>query len=151
MPVYVEVAVNVPRISGVFHYHLPTELEDSFKPGLLVEVPFGAQQVQGVLLSRVETPEVAETKAVTAVLDEHINLTGQQIELARRLSAISLAPLSACIGLMLPPGIGQLADRLYSLAEGDAIKEKISPTAGQLMRVLEERGPLRGRDPFTQD
>ena len=27
MTTYVEVAVNVPQVSGTFHYHLPPELE----------------------------------------------------------------------------------------------------------------------------
>jgi primosomal protein N' (replication factor Y) len=145
MTVFVEVAVNVPTVSGVFHYHLPTQLEDRFQPGLLVEVPFGAQQVQGVLLSQIETPEVAETKAVTAILDEHITLTETQITLARRLSEITLAPLSECIGLMLPPGVGQLSDRLFTLLEDVPLPGRLTPTAKMLLSALAQRGPLRGR------
>ena len=145
MTVFVEVAVNVPKVSGVFHYHLPPELEAQFAPGLLVEVPFGQQQVQGVLLSQVETPEVAETKAVTAILDQEITISAAQIEFSRWLSTISLAPLSRCINLMLPAGISKLADRLYTLENSPPAGEKLNPTAQQLANLLADRGPLRGR------
>jgi hypothetical protein len=46
MPAYVEIAVNVPQVSGLFDYHLPPELEGLVKPGHLVEVPFAHQTVQ---------------------------------------------------------------------------------------------------------
>ncbi|MEJ2512535.1 MAG: hypothetical protein P8Y72_13175 [Anaerolineales bacterium] len=115
MRIYVEVAVNVPGVSGVFHYHLPKNLEKEAAVGQIVEVPFGAQQVQGILLGRVDTPEVTETKPVSAILDPQISLTDYQIKLAFELSQQTLAPLSSCISLMVPSGISQLADTLYSL------------------------------------
>jgi primosomal protein N' (replication factor Y) len=46
---------------------------------------------------------------------------------------------------MLPGAISQLADRLYSLVGEIPGVEKLSPTAKQLIAVLQERGPLRGR------
>ncbi|MEN8243018.1 MAG: primosomal protein N', partial [Chloroflexota bacterium] len=145
MTVFVEVAVNVPKVSGVFHYHLSPELEDLYAPGMLVEVPFGQQRVQGVLLSQVETPEVAETKAVTAILDQEITITAAQIELARWIAQTSLAPLSRCISLMLPVGISKLADRLYTLENEPPKNEKLNAISQQLIDVLRDRGPLRGR------
>ncbi|MDH3942729.1 MAG: primosomal protein N', partial [Anaerolineae bacterium] len=99
MPVYVEIAVNVPRVSGVFHYHLPPELEGRVRAGHLVEVPFGRQRVQGVVLGEVDEPEVPETKAVAALLDANILLTGRQIRLAEHISENTLAPLATCAAL----------------------------------------------------
>jgi primosomal protein N' (replication factor Y) len=112
---------------------------------MLVEVPFGQQQVQGVLLSQVDTPEVAETKAVTAILDRDITVTAAQIELAKWISTTSLAPLSRCIGLILPVGISKLSDRLYTLEKVPPKSRKLNATAKQLIAVLQERGALRGR------
>ena len=97
MTTYVEVAVNVPQVSGTFHYHLPPELEGQVQPGHLVEVPFGRQQVQGVVFRFVDQPEVPETKSVTSLLDPLAVLTPQQIRLAGELAESTLAPLAACI------------------------------------------------------
>jgi primosomal protein N' (replication factor Y) len=97
MITYVEVAVNVPQVSGTFHYHLPPELEGRVQPGHLVEVPFGRQSVQGVVFRLVDQPEVPETKSVTSLLDPLAVLTPQQIKLAGDLSESTLAPLAACI------------------------------------------------------
>ena len=146
MTQYVEIAVNVPQVSGVFHYHLPPELEGRVNPGQLVVVPFGQQTVQGVVLRFIDEPEVTYTKPVEAVLDEQVVLTASQIRLAEYLSQSTLAPLAACIGLMMPPGIGQLADTLYSLSEQEISHDlELNGTQSQVIELLRKRGPLRGR------
>jgi primosomal protein N' (replication factor Y) len=145
MRIYVEVAVNVPGVSGVFHYHLPKNLEKEAAVGQIVEVPFGAQQVQGILLGRVDTPEVTETKPVSAILDPQISLTDYQIKLAFELSQQTLAPLSSCISLMVPSGISQMADTLYSLKTPPEASQDLLPNEKIILKVLKARGPLRGR------
>src|SRR5512137_458625 len=109
MTSYIEVAVNVPQVSGTFHYHLPPELEGVVQPGHLVEIPFGRQQVQGVVFRFVEQPEVSETKPVISLLDPQAVLTPVQIQLAGELAESTLAPLAACIDAMIPPGLAQQA------------------------------------------
>ncbi len=145
--VYVEVSVNVPQVSGTFHYHLPEELVGVIQPGHLVEVPFGRQQVQGVVFRFVDTPEVSQTRPVTALLDEQTAITPLQIELAKEMAAWTLAPLASCISLMLPPGLTQQADTLYRriIRAGQRGTETLTPLQRRLMRTLDERGPLRGR------
>ena len=147
MTAYVEVAVNLPHVAGSYHYHLPPELEGRLQPGQLVEVPFGPQRVQGVVLGLTAQPEVPETRPVLAVVDEQAVLTPVQIELARRLAHDTLSPLAASIALMLPPGLAQQADTLYSLAPRREATPSapFSPTQMRLLKLLEGRGPLRGR------
>jgi primosomal protein N' (replication factor Y) len=145
MRIYVEVAVNVPGVAEVYHYHLPEELQQDIAAGQLLEVPFGTQQVQGILIRRIDQPEVAETKPVTAVLDRRISLTPAQIELAFTIQEETLAPLSACISLMLPTGISQLADTLYTIKKDPLNIEKLNPNEKLILKALRERGPLRGR------
>jgi primosomal protein N' (replication factor Y) len=147
MAQFVELAVNVPKVSGVFHYHVPPELEGRLQPGHLVLALFGKLVVQGVVLRHVEHPEVAHTKPVNSLLDDQPVLTGIQIALARRLAERTLAPLAACIGLMLPSGIGQLADVEYGLtpAANETGAAALSPAQRLVLEKLQARGPLRGR------
>src|SRR5512138_901975 len=114
-PIFVEIAVNVPQVSGLFHYHLPEELAGQVVPGSLVVAPFGNRQVQGVVLRLLDRPEVSETRPIAALLDLQPILTPAQIELGRWLSDTYLAPLAACFSPMIPPGLGQQADTLYHL------------------------------------
>ena len=145
MPHYVEIAVNVPRVSGVFHYHVPPELEGRLQPGHLVLIPFGARVVQGVVLGTVDEPEVPETKPVNVLLDEEPALTSLQLQLAAHLSESCLAPLPTCVSLMLPPGLGRLADVEYSLTPaGRSFSGELTNSQARLIKVLTERGPLRG-------
>ncbi|KAF0106898.1 MAG: primosomal protein N' (replication factor Y) (superfamily II helicase) [Anaerolineaceae bacterium] len=147
MPAYVRVAVNVPNLTGEFDYHLPPELEGRVGAGHLVTVPFGKQTVQGVVLDLVPVPAVAETKPVADLLDPLPALTGAQIELARWMADRFLAPLAAMVDLMLPAGLSQQADILYSLAnpQSSILNQQSSVIQSRLLKLLAERGPLRGR------
>ncbi len=154
MPAFVEIAVNVPQINELYDYHLPPELEGIVKPGHLVEVPFAHQTVQGVVIRNIPTPSVPETRPVHSLIDPQAVLTQAQISLAKKLAEETLAPLAACISLMLPPGLSQQADTLFTLQGPSSItpshprfdsQGKLSDTQARLVGLLEKRGPMRGR------
>jgi primosomal protein N' (replication factor Y) len=153
MPTFVEIAVNVPQVSNTFHYHLPPELEGRVETGHLVTVPFGKQLVQGIVLDSMVNTTVSKTKAVSELLDPEPALTPAQLDLANYLSYQTLTPLSTCISLMLPPGISQMADTLYSsgitreqLALGTHQGTlQVTDAQWRLITMLIDRGPLRGR------
>ena len=152
-PSYARIAVNVPRVEGVFDYHLPPELEENFLLGQLVEVPFGRQYVQGVIIEFPERPAVLETKAVHKLLDPDPVLTANQIQLGQQLAADSLSPLGITLLAMVPAGLSVQADLEYRLSDqslsaletGEPLLPEPSPTQVRLVDLLLERGPLRGR------
>jgi primosomal protein N' (replication factor Y) len=146
MTTYLEIAVNVPNVAGVFHYHLPVELEGQVHPGHLVVVPFGRQRVQGLVLRLVQDPAVVETRPVEELLDEQPVATPAMLGLAQELAQSTLTPLAACVGLMLPPGLSQQPETLYSLRprpDGDV--NTLPPTQRRLVNLLQKRGALRTR------
>lgn len=146
MPVFVEVAINLPQVSDTYHYHLSTELVGAVQPGSLVIVPFGAQRVQGVVLRYIDAPEVAETRPVEDLVENLPALTPTQIALAGWLADVTLAPLGTCINLMLPPGLSQRTDILARLISDQEIDlSAYSPLEKRLIRLLQKRGNLRGR------
>ncbi len=150
---YARLAINFPSISGLFDYSVPEQLEAELKPGCLVTAPFGRQVVQGVVLELVGQPAVAETKSVIELLDPLPVLTAPQGALAKWLSWETLSPLAACIGLMLPVGLSQQADSIFALRDpgsrgpdsGVTTRSKIPGTELRLVKLLTQRGPLRGR------
>ncbi len=143
--IYVEVAVNVPQVSGLYHYHIPDELTGQIVPGSLVVVPFGGREVQAIVLRLLSQPEVRETRPVQTVLDPQPVLTSVQMELARWLSEETLAPLALCYNPMLPPGLSQQSDTLFHLNSQAIDEKKLSPAQARLVHLLEQRGDLRGR------
>jgi primosomal protein N' (replication factor Y) len=144
MPIFAEIVVNVPSIAGVFHYSIPAVMEGSLAPGHYVQVPFGNQVVQGVVLSLTATTPVQETKKVMGLIDPDPVLTLPQIELARILSQTTHNSLASMISLMLPPGLAKQSDVLYSIS-GKPNPDAWSDTQKRLMSLIEKRGPLRGR------
>jgi len=143
MPLFAEIAVNIPQITGLFTYQIPPDLETVLRSGHLVLVPFGKQTVQGIVFRINDHSPVPETRPVIELVDAQAVLTGAQIRLAKKLSEECLAPLAACLGLMLPPGLEQKADLLYSPA--GRMPDDLTPTQSRILKMLNKRGPLRGQ------
>jgi primosomal protein N' (replication factor Y) (superfamily II helicase) len=144
-PTYVEVVVNLPQVSGMFHYHLTEELAGQVKPGCLVVVPFGNRQVQGIVLRMVTEPHSTKTRPVEAVLDADPILTGTQMALGKWMAESTLSSIAACYSLMIPPGIGQQADVLFHLNKSQVDHTALGTVQKRLVQLLEQRGDLRGR------
>ena len=152
---YAQIAVNVPSVAGVFDYAIPAELAGQLGVGHLVVVPFGKQKVQGVILRFVETPSVSETKDILELIDSDPVLTSAQIALAEWMAAATLSPLAAIVNLMVPTGLSQQADILYSLrtmddrpTTDDSRRSSViglSQVNARIIKLITERGPLRGR------
>lgn len=144
MNTFYEIAVNLPQVSGTYHYHLPPNWENEpLQTGHLVVVPFGAQHAQGVVLRQTDLPGVEKTRPIADLLDPEPVLTPQQITLAEKLAEYSLAPLAACIALMLPPGINQQAEYEYRRTARPLTPPNLTAAQTRLLNLLETRGALR--------
>ena len=152
-PGFARIAVNVPHVQGNFDYHIPGEIAGKVIQGQLVEVPFGRQNVQGVIIEFPKVPAVPQTKAVEKVLDPIPVVTPHQIELAHQISRDTLSPIGVTLTAMVPAGLSVQADVLYQLTEralklqdsGHPVLDDPSPSQLRLLDILFERGPLRGR------
>ncbi len=139
------VIVNVSAVSGVFDYRLPDELIDRVQAGCLVTVPFGSQTVQAIILDLISESPITELKKVADLLDEQPVVTTQQIQLAAWMAGTYYASLADCLQLMIPPGLSQQSDTLFSLSEGNAIPDDLTALPKRILNLLQKRGPLRGR------
>ena len=75
MTSFMQVAVNVPSIAGVFDYAAPDHLAGKVGVGHLVLAPFGKQMVHGIVLQFIEQPSVAQTKEIIELVDPDPVLT----------------------------------------------------------------------------
>jgi primosomal protein N' (replication factor Y) len=163
MSSFARIAVNVPSLAGVFvegdselphhpmmafDYRVPIELDGRVSPGHLVVVPFANRTVQGIVLALVCQPAVPEVKTIVQIVDPVPALTAVQISLVEWLASRTLAPISAVIGLFLPPGLAQQADMLFEVrgsSDVTAEAETITQVGMRLLGLLNGKGPLRGR------
>ncbi|HPS41591.1 MAG TPA: primosomal protein N' [Anaerolineaceae bacterium] len=141
---YARISVNIPQLTGLFDYHIPDPLLGALQPGSLVNVPFGKQALQGIVVSLLETPEVPETREITALIESNPCLTPWQIQLAEWMAKENLSTLSLCLDSMLPAGLSQHADNLVKLLP-DAPTTGLTAMQLQLIETLKKRGDLRGR------
>ncbi|MEZ4769167.1 MAG: primosomal protein N' [Caldilineales bacterium] len=101
-----------------FHYTVPADLREWVKPGSLVWVPFGKERLHGVVvaLTRNLPQGVSARPIIDLVLPEPV-CTAAQLDLARWLSLVCLAPLLDCLLLMLPTGLALKAETVYELTD----------------------------------
>ena len=141
---FVQIVVNVPAVSGLFDYAVPRSLTGAVGVGHLVIVPFGAQKVQGVIFRFIDQPSVQDVKEIVELVDEEQVLTQPELALAKEMAKSTLQPLSTLMGLFLPVGLSQQVDSLYELRFAEYLPQKTT-TESRLIKLLHERGPLRGR------
>jgi primosomal protein N' (replication factor Y) len=146
MKQFAEIAVNVAGVGETFDYRVPAILQGKLNPGHLVEVPFGSQKVQGILIRLKEESGVEETKDIHALIDREPVISCMYIELAGKLAETYFQPASAYMAAMLPPGLSQKADTLYTAdIPDDADLSSLSKLQLRIVDKLVNRGPLRGR------
>ena len=149
MTTFVQVVVNVPAVSGVFDYALPESLLAHVGVGHLIIAPFGRQTVQGVVFRYVDQPSVPDVKEILELVDSAPVMTQAQIALAEDMAKATYSSLAAIVSLFLPVGLSQQADTIYSIREkgleNQTASIQTSPVASRIVRLLEDRGPLRGR------
>ena len=115
---YAQVALNVP-VRKSFTYHIPDELAGRLAPGSLVRVEFGVAMQPAVVLAFCDETDIPSTKPIIELLDPQPVISEAYLDLARWLSETCLAPIGACVWLMLPPGFTGASDRLYRFVRDD--------------------------------
>ncbi|QIR38591.1 primosomal protein N' [Tolypothrix sp. PCC 7910] len=142
---WVEVLVDCPGNLGLFTYRLPEQLE--IKPGDILTVPFGTQQMGGIAIRLLSQPNtdipLEKIRDVEDVVSAGFFPSGYW-ELLNKVATYYYTPLIQAIRVALPPGLlgrSQRRIRLTSLVQqsekitnrsNDVITPTISPTASFL-------------------
>ncbi len=124
-----------------FHYRIPPHLAAQIQPGQMVAVPFRSEQLTGVVVALSETSPIEATKPIADILDATPVLSPAQLRLARWLADETLAPLSACVRLFLPPGSGRKSEWVLK-ATGAAPPVDLNAPEQILLTYLQRQGSL---------
>jgi primosomal protein N' (replication factor Y) len=141
---FAEIIVNLP-VEGTFHYHIPPDLANRLQRGHLVQVTFGQQKAQGVVLDFSLHAPVRDTRPVEALIDRKPVVSQRQLALAGWLSEAYLTPLADCVRLFIPPGMSKRGDILISPVIDPDMIEPRDDTQARLLKLLKRHGSLRGR------
>ncbi len=141
---YAQVVVNNP-VDEIFDYHIPPDLDGLLAPGHLVQVSFGTSMQPAIVMAIAESSAVTRTKPILARLDPDPVVSADQIELSRWMAVHTLAPLSACLWLWLPPGLTGQSETTIALVPDYDMAQVRTPEERQLVALLEKRGMLRAK------
>src|SRR5258708_40028340 len=133
---YAEVVVYESPVRQAFHYAIPDGLP--VRVGQLGEVALRTARSQGIVIALSDSSPVARTKPIHDIILSDPVVTPSQIALAQWLAAETLCTLSACLWLMIPPGLAKRGDSLYTLIDPDT--ESDHP----IIELLREKGAQRG-------
>ncbi|MDX2098588.1 MAG: primosomal protein N', partial [Leptolyngbyaceae cyanobacterium bins.59] len=146
-PCWVEALVDCPGTQGLYTYAIPPDL--TVRPGDILSVPFGAQQVGAIAIRLL--PQLPDTLTTTTIREiEGILTQGlfspRYWELLNRVAQYYQTSLMDVIRVALPPGLLQRSQRRVRLiSESDrppsllALAEltTLSPVAQQVVQVLQ--------------
>ncbi|MEH1938898.1 MAG: primosomal protein N' [Nostoc sp.] len=149
---WVEVLVDCPGSTGLFTYRLPTQLE--IKPGDILSVPFGAQQLGAIAIRLLAQPNVDLAPEKIREVEDIVSVgffPSAYWELLNRVAAYYYTPLIQVIRVALPPGLlGRSQRRIriikdrgvgkssYLLASPDP-SAFLTPTARQVWELLQRQ------------
>ncbi len=122
-----------------YHYHLPPELEEVVQPGHLVWAPFGAQQVQAVVLRRTATAPV-QTRPILRLARPEPVLTRSQIALAAWIAETYVAPFASALHLLLPPGLFSRHSQEAAVQARRELRVQLALPAADARHRLQELG-----------
>ncbi|MBE9207444.1 primosomal protein N', partial [Nostoc sp. LEGE 06077] len=141
---YVEVLVDCPGATGLFTYRLPPQLE--IKPGDILTVPFGAQQLGAIAIRLLATPNLAPDKI--REVEDVVSVgffPSHYWELLNRVATYYYTPLIQVIRVALPPGLLGRSQRRIRLTSNSQNPESpklstvnfLSPSAQQILQLLQ--------------
>jgi primosomal protein N' (replication factor Y) len=136
---FAEVAVYQVPVQRTFHYAIPAGME--LEVGQLVEVGFRTGKSQGIVLAIGDDAPISHPKPILDVLLAEPVVTPTQITLAGWMAEQTVASISACLWLTLPPGLAKRGDMQYTLLDPDF--HSADPLTEQVIDLLRERGALR--------
>ncbi|MFS0514380.1 primosomal protein N' [Nostoc sp. UIC 10607] len=147
---WVEVLVDCPGSTGLFTYRLPAQLE--IKPGDILSVPFGAQQLGAIAIRLLAQPNVDLAPEKIREVEDIVSVgffPSAYWELLNRVAAYYYTPLIQVIRVALPPGLLGRSQRRIRIIKGRRAEGNnyllaspnpaafLTPTARQVWELLQ--------------
>ncbi len=142
---WAEVLVDCPGAKGLYTYRIPMACE--IRPGDIVSVPFGAQQVGAITVRLTDCPPAglapSSIKAIASVVNSSF-FTKEYWQLLNRVARYYQTPLIKVIRTALPPGLLSKSQRRIRLNRPNSIETierlannaELSKSALQLIATL---------------
>ncbi len=142
---WVEVLVDCPRVTGLFTYGLPEQLE--VQPGDILSVPFGTQTIGGIAIRKLTKPPEDIPREKIKNIEDVVSagfFPDFFWELLNRVAAYYYTPLIQVIRVALPPGLLGKSQRRIRLvphqntsSSSTPLSFSLSPAARKILDLLQ--------------
>ena len=132
----VRVDTGVFHLDQLYDYSVPEKLSHAVIPGVRVQLPFGSRETEGIVVSRVTSPDKAGLlKPITKVLSPHPVATSSSFALIDRASEFYCCNPWDLVRSAIPPRVASV-DKEMSV-----FVSEIKPKAGAVIPVFQSFGP----------
>ncbi len=150
----VRVDTGVFHLDQLYDYTVPEKLSELVAPGVRVQLPFGNRETEGIVVSRVASPERAGTlKAITKVLSAHCVATTSSLALIDKAAEFYCCDPWDLLRFAIPPRVASVDKGLPVVHQlPQVLKTKKStiyqsfkpfqPSYGQLIDIVRDSKKL---------
>ncbi len=142
---YVKVALDLP-LERLYTYAVPSALRGGLRPGVRVEVPFGAgnRAMVGYVAELAETTDLDEVKKVRKVVDEEPLISDDLMALARWMARYYVTPLGQVLTAILPAAVKRQAGfkTVRLVVRGEKSEDEVDRVLSKQRRVLDRLDAL---------
>ncbi|MFW5773284.1 MAG: replication restart helicase PriA [Tangfeifania sp.] len=135
---YAQVIVPL-SLHGAYTYEVPEHLQPQVEKGKRVVVQFGRKKFYAALVVSLseKSPENIETKDIVQVLDDHLVVLPQNLELWKWMATYYCCTLGDIFRAALPPGL-KLESKSKILLTGNEDEQEVSKDEQQILVQLEQ-------------
>jgi primosomal protein N' (replication factor Y) (superfamily II helicase) len=131
----VRVDTGVFHLDQLYDYTVPEKLSELVAPGVRVQLPFGNRETEGIVVSRVASPERAGTlKAITKVLSPHCVATTASLALIDKAAEFYCCNPWDLLRSAIPPRVASVDKELSVTQTPTQLKRGINVRAFQSFR-----------------
>jgi primosomal protein N' (replication factor Y) len=131
----VRVDTGVFHLDQLYDYSVPEKLSELIAPGVRVQLPFGNRETEGIVVSRVASPERAgDLKAITKVLSPHCVATTASLALIDKAAEFYCCNPWDLLRSAIPPRVASVDKELSVTQTSTQSKSGIKVRAFQSFR-----------------
>ena len=135
----VRVDTGVFHLDQLYDYSVPEKLSELIAPGVRVQLPFGNRETEGIVVSRVASPERAgDLKAITKVLSPHCVATTASLALIDKAAEFYCCNPWDLLRSAIPPRVASVDKELSVTQTSTQSKSGIKVRAFQSFRPFIE-------------
>ena len=126
---------SIAHLDSTFDYLVPERLTDQIKVGVRVRIPFAGREVEGLVVNRLDSSEIAGLKFVDSVISPFVVASAQLIELIRVACQAWISHPYDIVRSAIPPRVASVEKILAGKDDISVIQKRKEPSSIEYLHL----------------